>query len=439
MRAVGDNRPSARIGAHRWFPMKFELFVALRYLKAKRKQTMVSVVSAISIIGIAAGVMALVIALALSTGFREDIQAKIVGATAHVNLLRLDNTPVLDYERVLRRVQNAPGVTGCAPAIFNQVFIASVRHNQGAVLKGVDPGREREISDFFMHITSGDPDALERAQADNPQEPAPRPMENIIIGKEMARLMGVQIGDTLRVFYPLGHLTPFGMTTAEKSFRVAAIFESGLWDYDANWAYTSIEAARRLFSFPPGSSSVLQFKTADIEDVSRVAEAIQAAAGPGFTTTTWIDLNKPLFSALKLEKLVLFLTISLIVFVASLNIVTTLIMMVMEKQRDIAILTAMGATSRTVMYVFMLQGLIIGLVGTAIGATLGVASCWVMDTYRLIQLQAEVYSIPYVPFHLKLWDIALVSGTALLISFLATLYPARNASRLDPVEILRYE
>jgi lipoprotein-releasing system permease protein len=419
--------------------MKFELFVALRYLKAKRKQTMVSVVSAISIIGIAAGVMALVIALALSTGFREDIQAKIVGATAHVNLLRIDSTPVLDYEQVLQRLQDTPGVTGCAPAIFNQVFIASAHRNQGAVLKGVDPSLERRISDFFSHISSGDPNALEPAEADNRQETAARPQENIIIGKEMARLMSVRIGDTLRVFYPLGHLTPFGMTTAEKSFRVAAVFESGLWDYDANWAYTSIEAARRLFSFPPGSASVLQFKTADIEDVRGVAEAVQAAAGPGFTTTTWIDLNKPLFSALKLEKLVLFLTISLIVFVASLNIVTTLIMMVMEKQRDIAILTAMGATSRTVMYVFMLQGLIIGLVGTTIGATLGIAACWVMDTYRLIQLQAEVYSIPYVPFHLKLWDIALVSGTALLISFLATLYPARNASRLDPVEILRYE
>jgi lipoprotein-releasing system permease protein len=419
--------------------MRFELFVALRYLRAKRKQTMVSVVSAISIIGITAGVMALVIALALSTGFREDIQAKIVGATAHVNLLRLDSTPVLDYEQVLQRVENAPGVTGCAPAIFNQVFVASPHRNQGAVLKGVDPKREREISDFFSHITSGDAGALDRAAADNGQEQASRTLENIIIGKEMSRIMGVQIGDTLRIFYPMGHLTPFGMTAAEKSFRVAAIFESGLWDYDANWAYTSLEAARRLFSFPPGSASVLQFKTVDLEDVGQVSDEIRTAAGPGFTTTTWIDLNKPLFSALKLEKLVLFLTISLIVFVASLNIVTTLIMMVMEKQRDIAILTAMGATSRTVMYVFMLQGLIIGLIGTMMGATLGAAACWVMDRYRLIHLEAEVYSIPYVPFHLKFWDIALVSGTALLISFLATLYPARNASRLDPVEILRYE
>ncbi|NWG13186.1 MAG: ABC transporter permease [Acidobacteria bacterium] len=418
--------------------MKFELFVALRYLKAKRKQTMVSVISGISILGIAAGVMALVIALALSTGFREDIQAKIVGATSHVNLLRLDNTPLLDHERVIERVRGVQGVRGIAPAIFNQVFMASAQRNQGAVLKGIDPTREAEISDFFSHVVSGDPKALSGPEPRADRE-APRPPENIIIGKEMARAMGVHLGDTLKVFYPLGRLTPFGMTASEKSFRVAAIFDSGLWDYDANWAYVDIAAARRLFSFPPDSASVLQFRTEDLETAQAVADRIREAAGEGFTTTTWIDLNKPLFSALKLEKLVLFLTIGLIVFVASLNIVTTLIMMVLEKQRDIAILTAMGATSRTIMIVFMLQGLIIGLVGTILGATLGIIACWTLDAFRLIRLPAEIYSIPYVPFHLRFWDIALVSATALLISFLATLYPARSASRLDPVEVLRYE
>jgi lipoprotein-releasing system permease protein len=418
--------------------MRFELFVALRYLKAKRKQAMVSVISGISILGIAAGVMALVIALALSTGFREDIQAKIVGATAHVNLLHLDNTPIEDYERVLERADEAPGVIGSAPAIFNQVFLAGARRNQGAVLKGIDPESEPEISDFFSHIVSGDPGALSRTMPD-PGAEEPRPLESIIIGREMSRAMGVRLGDVLKVFSPMGRLTPLGMTASEKTFRVAAIFESGLWDYDANWAYVHIRAARRLFSLPAGSASVLQFKTEDMERVQDAADTIRAAAGSGFTTTTWIDLNRPLFSALKLEKLVLFLTISLIVFVASLNIVTTLIMMVLEKERDIAILTAMGATSRTVMVVFMLQGVIIGLVGTMLGAGLGIGACWFLDTYQLIRLPAEVYSIPYVPFHLRLWDIVAVSGTTLLISFLATLYPARSAARLDPVEILRYE
>jgi len=418
--------------------MKFELFVALRYLKAKRKQTLVSVISAISVLGITAGVMALVIALALSTGFKEDIQGKILGATSHINLLRLDGTPLVDYEDLLARLNRVPHVTGGAPAIFNQVFVAGATRNQGAMLKGIDPARERTVSDFFAHIVEGDPGALDEpppaAETD-----APLPPVNIVIGKEMAQLTGVKVGSLLRVFYPQGKLSPFGMTASEKTFRVGAIFESGLYDYDSNWAYTAMAPARRLFSYPPQSASVLQFKTDDVDGVEAIADAIRETAGSGYITTTWIDLNKPLFSALKLEKLALFITIGLIVFVASLNIVTTLIMMVLEKESDIAILTAMGATPKTIHRVFVLQGLVIGLVGTILGSTLGCSAAWALDKYRLIKLQAEIYSIPYVPFHVRPWDVVLVCSTALLISFLATIYPARSAARLDPVEVLRYE
>jgi len=418
--------------------MKFEIFVALRYLKAKRKQTLVSVISAISVLGIAAGVMALVIALALSTGFREDIQQKIVGATAHVNLIRVDNTPIRDYGELLERLRRVPRILGVSPAIFGQVFIAATARNQGAVMKGIEPIREKEISDFFAHIVEGDPGALDARAA--PLDPeAAQPPGAIVIGREMSRALGVRVGDSLKVFYPQGRLTPFGMSAVQKTFRVEAIFESGLWDYDANWVYTDMASARRLFSYPGNSASVLQFRTDDMEMAEEIADAIRAEAGPGMTTTTWIDLNRPLFSALKLEKLALFLTISLIVFVASLNIVTTLIMMVLDKQKDIAILSAMGARPRTVMHVFMLQGLMIGIIGTVLGAGLGVGTCWVLDTYRLIRLAPEVYSIPYVPFHVRPWDVVLVTSTALFISFLATIYPARSAARLDPVEVMRYE
>ena len=416
--------------------MKFEAFVALRYLRTRRKQTMVSVISAISTLGITAGVMALVIALALSTGFKEDIQSKIIGATSAVNLLRIDSTPLLDYQELLRKIGTVAHVTGSAPAIFNPVFVASPGRNQGAALKGVNPEREKQVSDFFSHIIKGDPHALDkRESASGPSQI----LDNMIIGKEMARALGVGIGDPLKIIYPMGRLTPLGMTAAQKSFRVAAIFESGLWDIDSNWAYVNIESARRLFSFPSDSASVLQFKIDDLDKAESIADEIREKAGPGFITTTWIEINKPLFSALKLEKLVLFLTIGLIVFVASLNIVTTLIMMVLEKQGDIAILTAMGATPKIIQRVFMLQGLIIGLIGTVLGDILGVGISWLLNTYKLIRLEAEVYSIPYVPFHARIWDALLVSGTALLISYLATIYPARSAARLDPVEVLRYE
>jgi lipoprotein-releasing system permease protein len=417
------------------YSMKFELFIALRYLRARRKQTMVSVISAISALGITAGVMALVIALALSTGFKEDIQGKILGATSAINLLRIDATPLLDYKQLLARIGTPLHVTGSAPAILNQVIVASSASNRGAALKGIDPAQEKQVSDFFSHIVAGNPDALQ-PRAEGNERIAP---ENIMIGKEMARALGVKIGDRIKVIYLMGRLTPLGMAPSEKSFRIGAIFESGLFDIDSNWAYVHIDSARRLFSFPPGSASFLQFKTDNLDTVNPIADEIRTKAGPGFITTTWSEINKPLFSALKLEKIILFLTIGLIVLVASLNIVTTLIMMVLEKQGDIAILTAMGATAKTIHKVFIFQGLIIGVIGTILGDVLGIAISWALDHYRLIRLEAEIYSIPYVPFHIRIWDVAIVSATAVLISFLATIYPARNAAKLDPVEVLRYE
>jgi lipoprotein-releasing system permease protein len=257
----------------------------------------------------------------------------------------------------------------------------------------------------------------------------------------MAKALNAIPGDNLKLYYPKEKPTPMGMSVSIKpmNLKIGAIFETGLYDIDANWAYVQMETARRLFSLPEGAVNVLQFATDDLGGVERTADRILEKTGTGYFTSTWIDSNKSLFSALKLQKLVLFLTIGLIVLVAALNIVTSLVMMVMDKQGDISILTAMGATPRVIQKAFILQGLTIGIIGTVIGDILGVGASWILDHYRLIQLEPEIYSIPYVPFHIRFWDVALVSATAVLISYLATIYPSRRAAALDPVEVLRYE
>ena len=428
--------------------MKFALFVAFRYLREKRKQTMVSIISMLSVVGIAAGVMALVIALSLSTGFKEDVQGKILGATPAVNLLHADNSPIADPDALLEKIGNDPRIVGRAPAILKQVIISSALTNQGAVLKGIYPEREASVSDFFSRITAGDAHALDARQPmpffgletlEETDELPPLPPDNILIGREMARTLGVAVGDTIKILNPMGRLTPLGTTISEKTVRVAGIFESGLWDIDANWAYVNIETARRIFSFPEGSVLLLQFNIDDLYRAVEVADTLREKAGPDFVTTTWIELNGPLFSALKLEKIALFITIGLIVFVAALNIVTTLIMMVLEKQGDIAIFSAMGATAKTMRRIFMYQGLILGIIGTIIGDILGITISWIFNHYQIIRLEAAIYSIPYVPFHVRVEDVLLISGAAILISYLATLYPSRSAAKLNPVEVLRHE
>ena len=439
--------------------MKFELFVAFRYLREKRKRMMVSVISMLAVAGIAAGVMALIIALALSTGFREDVQAKILGATPAVNLFHVDTIPISDPETLLEKISSNPHVVASAPAILKQVILYSARASQGVALKGVYPEWEAAVSDFFSRIIEENPHVLDVPpryipplmeesqtwQTDEEEDEdddyyAPPPIDNILIGKEMARVLGVAVGDTIKIFNPTtGRLTPFSMIPSVKTARVSGVFDSGLWDIDTNWAYVNIETARRVFSFPENSALILQFNIKDLYRAAEVATSLREKAGPDFITTTWIELNGPLFSALKFEKIALFITIGLIVFVASLNILTTLIMMVVEKQGSIAIFMAMGATAATIRRVFMYQGLILGIVGTLIGDILGVSISWFLNHYKIIKIEAEVYSIPYIPFHVHAGDVLLISATAILISYMATIYPSRGAAKLNPVETLRYE
>jgi lipoprotein-releasing system permease protein len=409
--------------------MRFEFFVALRYLKAKQRQSVISVVTLISIIGVMAGVCALVVALAINNGFQQELEKSLLGATANVNLLRSKNDGIKDYEALAARLGRLPHVAACAPALYGEVLGSFHSRAQGIVLKGIDPQREIHVGDLLLRLREGTLEGLSRTFTD---------ADPLILGKELANSLGAYVGDTILITSPQGYLTPLEVVPKFRHFRVVGVFDSGFYDFDATWAFTNLSAAQRLFDLAD-VVSVIEFKIDNIYRSPEVAEQIREAAGKGFGTTTWMEQNRSLLSALRLERLVTILTIGLIVVVAALNIFITLAMMVMEKNRDIAVLMSMGARKRQVWAVFTLHGLLIGAFGTLLGLILGYGTSWLGGRYKLIPLQADVYALASVPFHARPWDGVWISLAALSISFLATLYPSLAAARLDPVEILRYE
>jgi lipoprotein-releasing system permease protein len=416
----------------------------------------IGIITVISIAGVVAGVASLVVALAINNGFRQDLQDRLLATTSHVNLLRVESDGIKDWRSLVERLAKQPHVLAAAPEIYEQVLISRGPRARGAVLKGLIPEYERKVSDLLKTVKMGSAEALDEntkppwntdgSLADTQQRVTDlQSLENrlsamppIILGKDMADTLGATVGSVVLVTSPQGELTPFGPVPKYNRFRVAGIFDSGFFDYDSGWAFTRLSDAQRLFGLGD-LVSVIEFKVDDIYKAAEIAQQLEQAAGKGFMATNWMEQNKALFRALRLERLVTFITIGLIVFVAALNILISLTMMVMEKTRDIAVLMSMGTRKAQVRRLFITQGALIGFIGTAIGLVLGYLLSWFGGRYHLLSLSPEVYSIDYVPFAPRAIDGLLVALVAVGISLIATLYPSWSAARILPAEALRYE
>jgi|WetSurMetagenome_2_1015567.scaffolds.fasta_scaffold03354_6 lipoprotein-releasing system permease protein len=410
--------------------LPYQLFIAIRYLRSKKKHKGISFNTAISIGGVAVGVMALLVVLSVMSGFHEDLQKKILGANSHAVVVSYKG-PIKDYNAVIEKVMTDERVVSAAPFAMGQALISSGKNAHGIFVKGVDLEAGRKTTEILNNIKFGklpDPSAKE----------GPDEVPWIMLGNELAGMLGVFSGDTINIISPMGEIGPLGMMPKMKQFRVAAVFEMGMFEYDANLAIMSIKSAQDFYKYGDAVSGV-ELKIKDVYEAPEVRMALNKKLGPPYFVKDWQMLNKNLFSALKLEKFAMFVVVLLIILVASFNIVSTLMMNVMEKQKEIAILKSMGAGNRGIMMIFMSQGLFIGLVGTAIGLVCATVLCYVLTTYQLIELPASVYYLKTLPVKANVLDFIVVSVSAITISFLSTIYPSYYAARLNPVEPLRYE
>jgi lipoprotein-releasing system permease protein len=417
--------------------LPYELFIGLRYLKAKRKQTFISIITLFSIIGIMLGVMALIVVLAVMDGFGHEIREKILGTNAHIVLSKYGGG-IRDYREVIQQVEGVPGVIAAAPFASAQVMVSGPGGVAGAFVRGIDPLQERKVTNLQKSIVEGNVNSLERNGGGR--------LPGIIIGKELAKNVGVFLDDTITVISPLGDMTPVGMAPRVKRFKVTGIFEFGMFDYDSTFAYISLPSAQGFLRIGDVATSI-EITVKDIYQAGVIAQRIEERVGPGYYARDWMTMFKKLFSALKLEKLMMFILLSLIVGVAAFNIITTLIMVVMEKHRDIAILKSMGARRSSIMKVFVFEGFIVGLAGTFLGALFGLLIAHNLGAItglleRLFGFKAmpgDVYWLYQLPSRIDPIDVVIVIGVAMGISLLATIYPAWKAASLDPTEALRYE
>ena len=407
----------------------FELFIGLRYLKAKRKQTFVSVISFISISGVAIGVMALIIVLGVMTGFSDDLRNKILGAKSHLVISQY-GAGITNYREIMEKIEQTKDVISTTPSIYSQVMLSSPSNALGVVLKGIDVESAPKVTNLASIIKEGSLSDL--------KGPASSGQPGIILGKELAMILGVFCGDTIKVISPFGTMTPGGMVPRSKEFTVVGIFDSGMYEYDSTLSYISLDNAQHFLN-KPGIATGIEVKVKEIYRVKQTSQKIGKKLGVEYRVRDWMEMHKNLYAALKLEKMAMFIILVLIILVAAFNIVGTLIMVVNDKHKDIAILKSMGARSLSIMKIFILEGLIIGLTGTTLGILGSFLLAFLQNTYHIIALPPDVYYISHLLIKITPRDLFLVVFSAISITLLATIYPSWQASKLDPVEALRYE